>query len=78
MPDPVSWLLIETGWFVFASDGEAVGRVYEVLGDPDRDIFDGLSVMTDRDLAPSYVPAENVGSITEGVVRLTTRFAPPD
>jgi hypothetical protein len=70
MPDPVSWLMIEQGWFVFASGGEAVGRIYEVLGDPDRDIFDGLSVDTDRNEEPHYVAAEHVGVITEGVVRL--------
>jgi hypothetical protein len=71
--DPVSWLLIEPGWEVVGADGESVGKVHEVLGDPDRDIFDGLQV-TDGLLGdPQYVPAEEVGEIIEGCVQLTAR-----
>ena len=65
MADPVSWLMIEPGWRVEASDGTEVGRVDEVTGDSDHDIFDGLSV------SKKYVPAEQVAEITDGVVRLT-------
>ena len=42
MPDPVSWLMIEPGWKVFASDGAEIGSVDEVAGDDGHDIFDGL------------------------------------
>lgn len=73
MADPVSWLLIKEGWHVFAADGEAVGHVYEVLGDTGSDIFDGLTVTTERHRDPHYVPADDVGTITDGVVRLTVR-----
>ena len=31
--DPVSWLLIEKGWKVVASDGNEIGKVHEVVGD---------------------------------------------
>ena len=40
--DPVSWFLIEPGWEVVGADGESVGKVHEVVGDQERDIFDGL------------------------------------
>jgi hypothetical protein len=71
--DPVSWFLIEPGWEVVGADGESVGKVHEVLGDPDRDIFDGLQVTDGLLGEPQYVPAENVGEITEGCVQLTAR-----
>jgi hypothetical protein len=71
--DPVSWLLIEAGWEVVGADGESVGKVHEVVGDQERDIFDGLQVSSGLVGAPRYVPAEEVGEITEGRVQLTAR-----
>ena len=70
MADPVSWLMIETGWKVVASDGSEVGEVDEVAGDSSLDIFDGLAIATSAFGKPRYVPAEQVGEITEGTVRL--------
>ena len=71
MPDPVSWLVIEPGWEVVGSDGERLGDVQELVGDTGADIFNGL-VVTSGLLKPSrYVPAEKVGEIVEGTVRLT-------
>ena len=70
MSDPVSWLLIETGWKVLAADGSEVGEIDEVVGDSSTDIFDGLSIATSAFGKPRYVPAEQVGEITEGTVRL--------
>ena len=75
MADPVSWLMIEPGWRVDASDGTEVGRVEEVTGDSNIDIFDGLSVSSSMLGAPRYVPAEQVGLITDGVVHLTVDAA---
>jgi hypothetical protein len=69
--DPVSWLLVEPGWEVVDADGESVGKVHEVVGDPDRDIFDGLQVASGLLGESRYVPAEEVGEITEGRVQLT-------
>jgi hypothetical protein len=69
--DPVSWLLIRTGWKVVASDGSEVGEVDEIAGDDTEDIFDGLAVATSAFGKPRYVPAEQVGRITDGVVHLT-------
>ena len=69
--DPVSWLLIRPGWKVVTSDGSEVGAVDEVAGDSGDDIFDGLAVAVSTFGKPRYVPAEHVGTITNGVVHLT-------
>ena len=73
MSDPVSWFLIEQGWEVVGADGESIGKVDEVLGDEERDIFDGLQVAAGLVGEPRYVPAEVVGEITDGRVQLTAR-----
>jgi hypothetical protein len=70
MADPVSWLMIEPGWRVEASDGTEVGRIEEVTGDSNVDIFDGLAISFSAIGAQHYVPAEQVDSIVEGTVRL--------
>ena len=71
MPDPVSWYLIEQGWEVVGSDGKAIGKVEETVGDSTHDIFDGLTVGTGLLSRPRYVAAELVGRIVEGRVTLT-------
>ena len=71
MADPVSWLLIRTGWKVQDQGGDEVGAVDEVVGDDTEDIFDGLAIATSALGKPRYVPAEQVIEITEGVVRLS-------
>ena len=69
--DPVSWMVIEHGWSVVDSEGDEVGRIDEVLGDEDADIFNGLNVLTGVVGKKTYVPAEVVGEIVEGRVQLT-------
>jgi hypothetical protein len=66
MADPVSWLLIEPGWDVVDANGERIGKVDEVLGEREADIWDGLTVDGE------YVAAERVGSIVEGRITLTS------
>jgi hypothetical protein len=66
MADPVSWLLIEPGWEVVGPDGKRVGRVDAVLGEPDVDIWDGLTVSGD------YVAAERVDTIVDGRITLAS------
>jgi hypothetical protein len=68
--DPVSWLLIEPGWTVADAQGVDAGKVAEVLGDAELDIFDGLVVATGLLGKRRYVPSELVASITEGEARL--------
>jgi hypothetical protein len=70
MADPISWLMIKPGWKVLASDGSEAGEVEQVTGDSSVDIFDGLAIVTSAFGKPRYVPAEQVGEITEGTVRL--------
>ncbi len=71
MADPVSWLVIEPGWEVVASDGGELGKVEEVVGDTGVDIFNGISVSTGFLARPRYVPAEQVAEITQGRIRLS-------
>ena len=68
--DPVSWLQIQPGWTVVASDGEPVGSVLSVTGDKQDDIFDGLAIGADESARPLYVPGEKVGLIVPGRVTL--------
>ena len=63
--DPVSWLMVERGWTVVDAHGEKVGKVDEVLGDEQIDIFHGLLVDGHEILA------ERVAEIYEGEVRLS-------
>jgi sporulation protein YlmC with PRC-barrel domain len=63
--DPVSWLLVERGWTVIDADGTKVGKVNEVLGDEQADIFHGLIV------GGREILSERVAEIREGEIRLT-------
>jgi hypothetical protein len=66
--DPVSWLVIEHGWKVFGRDGMEIGKVAEVLGDKEHDIFDGIAVSAGLLAKPLYLPAERVDRIEIGHV----------
>ena len=70
MTDPASWLVIEPGWRAFAADGSEIGSVEETLGEPELDIFAGLTIATRLLGKPVYVPAERVAEIREGAVAL--------
>ena len=63
--DPVSWLLAEPGWPVYDADGKKLGKVDEVLGDEQTDIFHGLLVDGEEILA------ERVAQIREGEIWLS-------
>jgi hypothetical protein len=62
--DPVSWLMVERGWTVVDAHGKKIGKVDEVLGDEQIDIFHGLLVGGEEILA------ERVAEICDGEVRL--------
>jgi hypothetical protein len=68
--DPVSWLQIEQGWSVIASDGVSIGAVAQIEGDKQDDIFDGLAVQAAQAGTILYVPGEQVGLIYPGRVTL--------
>lgn len=65
-----SYLAVRKGVPVFASDGEELGRLDEILKDPEADMFDG--VIFDGRLGPGglrFVDAPEVGEIYEqGIV----------
>jgi len=69
---PTSYLTLEPGTPVFASDGAEVGRVAHVLADADADIFDGIVI--DMSRGPGghrFVDAPQVAHIARGGVTLT-------
>jgi len=62
--------VIERGWKVIDANGKDVGHVEEIVGDTNADIFNGLSISFGLLKGHRYVPAERVGTITEGHVEL--------
>jgi hypothetical protein len=73
--DPVSWFVIEAGWSVVDADGHEVGKVAEITGDSEQDIFDGLAITSSALHSRRYVPSEEVAEIVEGRVTLKLRGA---
>jgi hypothetical protein len=67
---PTSYLTLEPGTPVFASDGTEVGRVEHVLAVPEADIFDGLVVKL-REGGHRFVDAPEVADMATGGVTLT-------
>jgi hypothetical protein len=63
--------MIEKRWDVVGSDGEGLGKVEEILGDSERDIFSGLAVGAGIVGRPREVPAELVAEIVDGSVVLS-------
>jgi len=68
--DPVAWTMIEHGWSVCDATGNEIGKVGELTGDENHDIFDGLTVNTGVLGGAKYVPSERVKEIRTGVVML--------
>ena len=62
-PAQVAWIAIDADAVVVAADGSEVGKVKEVAGDEERDIFDGLVVKHSRFGTDGYVAAERVKGI---------------
>ena len=67
-PDPVSWKVVEAGWKVLDESGAEIGRVNEITGDQQADIFDGVEVSHGLLEKVEYVPSERVVGIREGEV----------
>jgi hypothetical protein len=62
-PAQVAWIAIERDAVLLASDGGEVGKVKEVAGDEEADIFDGLVVAHTRFGSDRYVASERVKGI---------------
>jgi hypothetical protein len=71
MPDPVAWVVIEKGWRVVDANGDEAGKVDEITGDENADIFDGLAIKRGPLGKDRYVPSEHVAAIYEGEVHLS-------
>lgn len=59
----VSWKAIERGSRVLASDGKEIGKVKEIAGDAEADIFSGLVISTSALGSNRFLPAERVAGI---------------
>jgi uncharacterized protein YrrD len=68
VPDPVAWKVMEPGWLVRDADGNELGKVAEVRGDLEADIFDGITVKHGLLGKAEYVSADRVAEIFEGEV----------
>ena len=68
---PASYLVLEEGTDVYASDGEKIGKVAEIRADLQNDIFEGI-VVGRTALLPGdaeLIPADRIAEIYErGVV----------
>ena len=63
----VSWKAIEKGARVVASDGEEIGKVAEIAGDSEADIFSGLVVSMSRLGRNRFLPAEQLEEYSDPV-----------
>lgn len=72
MADLVSWRVIERGWSVVDAEGNEVGKVDQITGDVEHDIFDGLTIGDGGTVLTraKYVPSERVAEIREGLISL--------
>jgi hypothetical protein len=61
---------MEPGWLVRDAEGNDCGKVVEVRGDVEADIFDGITMKKGLLGKPEYVPADRIGGIFEGEVVL--------
>jgi len=70
--DLVSWRVIERGWSVVDAEGNEIGKVDQITGDVEHDIFDGLTVGDGGTVLtrPKYVPSEHVAEVREGLIAL--------
>lgn len=68
---PSSWLAARPGLPVLSGEGDDVGEVLHILGDPGEDIFDGLVIESKvGDGGARFVDAEDVDEFFETGVRL--------
>jgi hypothetical protein len=60
----VSWKSIDEDAAVVSGDGLELGRVKEIVGDEEADIFNGVVLSPTKDGGSRYVPAERVTRIS--------------
>jgi uncharacterized protein YrrD len=59
----IAWKAIEGRTPVFSTEGEAVGKVSQVVGDPEADVFTGLAVSLGAFERDRFVASEHVRGI---------------
>jgi uncharacterized protein YrrD len=67
----IAWLALEPGTPIFASDGEQVGKVAEVIADRQKDIFSGITFKPGLLDSAVFVPAAKISDLTDSAVTLT-------
>lgn len=72
---PISWMALQDGTPVLASDGNEVGKVTEVVADRAKDIFSGIRFRHGLFGSEHFVPADKVAEITQEDVTLTMTAA---
>jgi uncharacterized protein YrrD len=63
-------MVMERGWRVLDASGKEIGKVDEIRGLPNDDIFDGITVKRGLLGKREYIPAERIAAILEGEVVL--------
>jgi hypothetical protein len=63
---------MERGWRVLDASRKEIGKVDEIRGLPEDDIFDGITVKHGLLSQPEYIPAERIAQILEGEVILAS------
>ncbi len=56
---------------MYASGGEEIGKVTDVVADEQKDIFSGIAIRTGLFESDVFVPADLIAELTEAAVRLT-------
>ncbi|MEA2516746.1 MAG: hypothetical protein QOG16_584 [Actinomycetota bacterium] len=72
---PIAWLALESGTPIVSSDGEQIGKVSDVVADREKDIFSGITFKPGLLDTPVFVPADNIGDLTDNEVTLTISAA---
>ncbi|MGH2734858.1 MAG: DUF2171 domain-containing protein [Actinomycetota bacterium] len=61
---PLAWTALEQGTPVVASGGREIGRITDVVGDLQKDIFSGVTFRHGLLDSHHFVPADAIASIT--------------
>jgi uncharacterized protein YrrD len=64
------WTEIAEGWPVIGRDGHPLGRIVQVVGDPNSDAFRGVTVNGLRWGGERLIPADRVARIASGRVEV--------
>lgn len=68
--DEISWMALQSGERVIASDGKQIGHVTHILGDLQEDVFDGIGFKHGL-FGQRMLPRKDIARITRGAVYLS-------